>query len=230
MNKQQRNVPLVIFLLVVMVIGVIGMFGGWNGILQKPVEPLLPVSVAPDSVAPLNDDRIVSVQGNLEFESAAMDAELGVSDPRAVLLSRHVEMYQWQESCIADACTQSAGWSQDLVDAAQFKEPLGHVNPDHFPFASQTFVAEGIRLGAFAPDMDLVIAEIPMLPKPVRLGELPANLAASFSEFEGWILAGNDPLNPVVGDLRINYRMISAGAVTLTGKQIGNRLLAVPAE
>ena len=230
MNMQKSAMPLAIVLLVVMAIGVIGMFGGWNGILQRQAEPSVPVSVPADSVDPLNNERIVSVQGNLEFERPAVDVELGINDPGAAVLSRHVEMYQWRENCIADACTQSADWSQELVDTAQFKEELGHTNPGHFPFESQIFLAEGVRLGAFAPELDLVIAEIPMLSKPVRLAELPANLAASFSEFDGWIFAGNDPLNPAVGDLRINYRMIPGGTVTLTGRQIGSQLLALPAE
>jgi hypothetical protein len=139
-------------------------------------------------------------------------------------------MYQWQESCIASACTQSPGWSAELIHAAGFNENLGHVNPDHFPFKSQTFLAEGVRLGAFAPDMDVITGEIPMLTRAVRLGELHANLAASFSESDGWIFAGNDPLKPVVGDLRITYRVVPAGPVILTGWQAGNRLLAKPAE
>lgn len=230
MSLQKRIIPLVIILLVLMAIGIIGLFGGWNGILKKAAEPAAPVSVAANTVDPQNNERMVSVQGTLVFEQPAVDDELGVSDPDAVVLLRHVEMYQWLESCIAGACTQSPDWSSQRVDAMQFREQLGHTNPDHFPFESKTFLARGVRLGAFSPDMNLVTAEVPMLPKVVRLGELPANLAASFSEFDGWIYAGNDPLNPVVGDLRINYRMVSAGTATLNGWQAGDRLLAKPAE
>lgn len=226
---RNRIIPLVIVLLLLMATGVVGMFGGWNGILKTEVEPATPVSVAADSVDPLNNDRLVSVQGVLQFEQPAVDDELGISDPEAVVLLRHVEMYQWQESCIDDTCTQSLDWSSDLVDTTQFSEKLGHANPDHFPFESRTFFAKGVRLGAFVPDMALVTAEVPMLSRPVRLGELPANLAASFSELDDWIFAGNDPLAPVAGDLRINYRMVSAGTVTLIGRQAGQRLLAEPA-
>ena len=233
MITRERIVPLAILLLVLVVIGIIAVFGGWGGFLPSPagpVAPSLPVSVEADSVDGLNDDRLISVQGKLEFDRPAVDDELGVSDPGAVVLLRHVEMYQWQETCIADSCTQALGWTSELLDAAQFNEQLGHANPGQFPFASTSFIAEGIRLGAFVPSLDLITAEVPMLPKSVQLLELPANLAASFSEIDGGIFAGNDALHPVVGDLRITYRMVSTGTVTLVGKQAGNRLIAVPAE
>ncbi|MEZ5461898.1 TMEM43 family protein [Dokdonella sp.] len=229
MSAQERIVPLAIVILVLVAIGAIAMMGGWDGILQKPATPEVPVSVEADIVDPLNEGRLVSVQGRLGFKLPAFDQEMGVSDADAVVLFRHVEMYQWQETCIADACTQSSSWSPELIDATQFKEQLGNLNPDEFPFASQAFFAEGVFIGAFAPDLDLVAREVPMLPKRVTLGDLPANLAASFSERDGWIIAGNDLLNPAVGDLRINYRMVSAGVVTLIGRQVGNRLVAEPA-
>lgn len=226
MSAKERIVPLAIILLVLITIGAIGMLGGWNGILLKPAEQVVPVSVEAEQVDPLNEGRLVSVQGRLGFRLPAYDQELGVSDPDAAVLFRHVEMYQWRETCMAGACTQSSGWSPELIDAAQFNEPLGNVNPDEFPFESQAFFAEGVQVGAFAPDLDLVTAEIPMQPKVVRLGDLPANLAASFSEVDGWIIAGEDPLSPAIGDLRINYRMVSAGTVTLIGRQVGDRLVA----
>jgi hypothetical protein len=230
MSAQQRIVPIAMIVLLLIAVGVVGMFGGWSGILQEAAKPVVPVSVEADQVDPLNEGRLVSVQGRLGMRLPAFDEELGVSDPGAVVLLRHVEMYQWQETCIADACTQSTRWWPELIDAAGFNEQLGHVNSASFPFATQTFFAEGVRLGAFRPDMDLIVGAIPMQPRVVKLGDLPANLAASFSEFDGWIFAGNDPLNPVVGDLRINYRMIPAGTATLVGQQVGDRLVAQSAK
>lgn len=230
MIARERIIPIVIILLLLMIVGVIGMFGGWSGISGKPAGPVVPISVEAGAVDPLNENRVVSVQGKLEFEQPAMDDELGISDAGAVVLMRRVEMYQWQEACIDGSCTQTLAWLPELVDATQFNEQLGHSNPDRFPFASQSFFASGVRLGAFAPTMELVVAQAPMQPMAVRLGNMHANLAASFSEFDGGVFAGNDPLNPVAGDLRITYHMVPSGTATLVGVQAGTRLLAVPAE
>ncbi|MGB0134379.1 TMEM43 family protein [Dokdonella sp.] len=230
MIARERIVPIAILVVSLMIIGVIGMLGGWNGILEKSDAPVVTVSVESGSVDPLNDGRLVSVQGTLEFERPAADEEMGVTDSAAAVLLRRVEMYQWQESCIADSCTQTLGWFPELIDATQFNEKLGHRNPSQFPFASQTFFADGVRLGAFTPSMELVAAQAPMQARPVRLLEMHANLAASFSELDGGIFAGNDFLNPIAGDLRITYHMVPTGTVTLVGVQDGNRLLPAPAE
>lgn len=203
---------------------VIGAMGGWRGFLRGPAEPVVAVSVPADAVDPLNEGRLVSVQGKLESASPPLDEELGVVDRDAVVLIRDVEMYQWEESCIGDSCTQSPVWSSTLIDAAAFHEQEGHVNPAGFPFASARFVARGIHIGAFEPDLDLLLAQIPLLARPLRLSELPANLAASASEIDGHIHVGNDPLQPAVGDLRIGYRVVPAATTILEGIQDGRRL------
>jgi hypothetical protein len=143
------------------------------------------------------------------------------------VLIRNVEMYQWREACIDTSCEQSTGWSDALIDSSTFHAKEGHENPTAFPFDSTRFDAEGIHLGAFHPTIELILAEVRPVPRPLRLDELPANLAASASEIDGRIHVGNDPLNPAVGDLRIGYTIIPSATTILTGIQRSERLVAV---
>ena len=195
-------------LALLIVICVVGAFDGWRGFLQAPAKPVPAIAVPSNSIDPLNEARLLSVQGKLEYAKAPFDDELSIRVDDAVVLFRRVEMFQWQESCVAGSCTQSPDWADEWIDTSTFLSRLGHSNPNDFPFVSRQFNAEGIQLGAFKLESDLIIAQIEAQPRPLRLSELPANLAASASELEGLIFLGNDPMYPVVGDLRIGYTII----------------------
>lgn len=199
------------------------------------VAPTLPssaqdiVAVASDRIDPANEGRVVSVLGELQAQAAPRDDELGINADGALVLRRDVEMYQWQEQCVADACGQRAAWSARLIDSTKFREQAGHVNPAAFPFSSARFVAPGISLGAFSVAPELLENGLEARPHAVRLSELPPNLAASFLEYQGQLYAGNDPLTPTVGDLRVVYTVVPRQVVTLNGVQLGQGLVAAPA-
>ena len=226
MKRGQALWPAIAGLALLLAIVVIGALGGWRGILQKPAAPVVAISVPTDAVDPLNEGRLVSVQGNLESTRPPLDENLDIVAHDAVVLIREVEMYQWQESCIGDSCAQSPVWSSTLIDTEGFHEKKDHANPAGFPFASARFEAQGIHLGAFEPDLDLILAQVPPVARPLRVSELPANLAASASEIDGHIHVGNDPLQPAIGDLRISYQVVPATTTILEGIQQGNRLVA----
>ena len=212
-------------LVVLIAVCVIGALGGWRGFMHAPAEPVTAIAVPSASVDPLNEGRLVSVQGRLAHTRAPFDDELAIQVDDAAVLMRKVEMFQWQETCVAGVCTQAPAWSEAWIDTSTFQSRQGHSNPDDFPFASRQFTAEGIHLGAFKPDPGLILTQLEAQPRPLRLSELPANLAASSSELDGRIFLGNDPMHPVVGDLRIGYSVIPAATATLTGVQKEDRLL-----
>lgn len=187
------------------------------------------VAVPIEKIDPTNDERLVSLFGELEAKSPAHDPELGVNAPEALVLLRQVEMYQWQERCIADACGQKAEWSATLVDSSTFREQSGHVNPAVMPFQSKRFVSSDITLGAFSIAPELLASGLEIRPWMVRLSDLSPNLAASFVEFEGGIYSGENPLAPVVGDLRVSYAIVPAQIAAVTGVQRGQQLFAAPA-
>jgi hypothetical protein len=204
----------------------VGIFGGWSRFMRAPDAPETPIAVSASSIDPMNEGRLISVQGKLEFVAAAVDPDLGLAVEDAAILIRNVEMYQWRESCIDLTCTQVARWTDTLVDSSKFHDQIGHVNPDRFPFESAQIDATGIHVGVFRPDSDLLVTQLGKVARPVRLDELPANLSASFSEVDGVLVAGTDPLQPAVGGLRISYSVIPSGTVTLIGIQHADQLVA----
>ena len=149
----------------------------------------------------------------------------GRQAPDVVVLVRDVEMFQWQQTCEASDCRLHTTWSSDLIDSARFSERAGHENPHLFPIASDRFVGNGIRLGAFVPDADLLVSSISLKPRAVTLAELSPNLAASFSISDNALFSGDDPEHPVVGDLRIRYSIVAGGEVTVTGIQQSSQLV-----
>lgn len=175
-----------------------------------------------------NEGRLVSVTGTPTFAAGAVDDELGITTQAAVLW-RHVEMAQWQERCVANGCAQSIAWSSSLIDASTFNEKTGRVNPGAFPFSSRAFAAPSLRIGAFTID-PAVLASQSTQPRVASTAELPPNLAAIFRDYDGGLHSGEDILVPAVGDLRVSYRVLATGPLTVTGVQRGQALVAVVAQ
>lgn len=190
--------------------------------LQAP-SAAIPVSA--DSIDADNEARLVRVSGRLSVDQAPEDPQMGLHVADAIVLVREVEMLQWQEVCDADSCTLQTKWSPDLIDSTRFSEAAEHRNPDRFPIASDRFVGKGVRLGAFFPDVDLLVSSIGLTPRPVTLAELPGNLAASFSVSDNALFSGKDPEHPGVGDLRIRFRIIAGADVSVTGIQQSSQLV-----
>ena len=165
------------------------------------------------------------LSGKLQVIKPPRDKELGIVVSDAVILLRNVEMYQWHEQCAGDTCRYALAWSDKRVDTRKFREPAGHENPAA-PFTDARFVAQDVRLGDTGIDPGLIAAQEQSLEYPVKAAALPPNLAASFSVIDGALYAGGDPAHPQAGLLRIRYRIVPAGEVTVSGVRRGNRLEA----
>lgn len=179
--------------------------------------------IAPSQTNPAQEGRKVRLNGKLEITKPPRDAQLGVAAPAAVLL-RHVEMFQWQESCDAKGCRYEKGWSGAVVDSHKFREPAEHENPQA-PFSDAKFSAGSAKLGGLDIDPD-VLAQLAPADFSVRAADLPPNLAASFRVQDGVLYAGGDPAHPAIGELRVSYRAVGVGDVELTGWQRGTKLAA----
>lgn len=192
--------------------------------LRLPRFASAPVGVVNADAAhidPANDGRRIRITGLLGADGRVRDPQLGVSAAAAVLL-RNVEMYRWLEHCVGTVCTYATGWGAP-ADSRNFRKPNGHENPPA-PFAAAQFDAPGLKLGAFAIDATLLIAQHATQAYPVSDAGLPPNLAASFSVVNGALYAGGDPARPQVGMLRVNFRVVPLGAATLEGMQHGSHL------
>ena len=227
MSKRQRQWALagLAVLTVFALFLAIGSRGGWNRFMQMPEPEAVAVAVATDALDAENEGRLVSVQGELLADQAPVDAEMGLVADDSVVLVREVEMYQWQENCLQGACTQRMDWSKDLIDDSTFREQIGNRNPDRLPLQSARFEGHGIHIGVFVPDTDLLVSALKLRPRATVVSELSSNLAASFSVSGDGLVSSNNPLQPVVGDLRIRFLMIPAGVVTVDGIQQGERLV-----
>ena len=179
-----------------------------------------------DRFDPANEGRLVSIQGTLVVNDPPRDEQLGlVADGQAVLM-RDVEMYQWQEICEVGACRYEGMWAAQRIDSTPFQTHTGHANPE-FPFASESLLGDGMRVADLDIAPGLVVAAVEPLDYPIEAGRLPPNLAATFEARDGNLYTGvaNDPK---IGDLRIHYRSIPAGAIKLTAIQHGTRLQPPP--
>lgn len=165
----------------------------------------------------------VQVSGKLQVAQPPRDAQLGVSAAEAVLLLRSVSMVQWQEHCDSGTCNYDTAWSAQAIDSGKFRTRAGHENPP-MPFVDARFAAGSVRLGELEIDPELVPAQHPAVDFPVKPGMLPPNLAATFSVIDGVLYAGGDAAHPRAGTLRISYRIVPAGEISLSGIRRGSRL------
>lgn len=182
-------------------------------------------STAPPASGTAKDDagQPLHLSGKLEITNPARDPQLGVVTPAAVLF-RQVEMYQWQEQCDTHGCHYSTAWSTAMVDSHKFRDPAGHENP-RVPFMSAKFFAGEVRLAGYVVDPDVLVAELVPVDFPVSAPHLPANLVASFRAHDGVLYAGDDHVHPIVGELRVSYRIIAATEVTLSGVARSGKLV-----
>lgn len=151
------------------------------------------------------------------------DFNLTVNTP---VLIRHVDMFQWREISIGDSVHYELDWVDHLVDASQFKHPEGHGNPSGFPLRSKRFVASLVQMGGFRLGPTLVRAlpgTSPVTPDPASL---PANLAASFSKYQHYLVTSTNPADPRLGDVRVGWEEVPPQAVTIVARVDGARLIA----
>lgn len=193
-------------------------FLGRNGGSPVPAA----IEVAPGHIDAANEGIRVSIQGVLRVMEPPRDADLGIEAADAVSLLRDVEMLQWHESCAA-TCTHRLDWSATPVDSNAFREPHGHTNAASMPFTAARFDAAELRIGAFQLEPASAAADVGAVAYPVRIAQLPSNLAATFRECADALCTGEEE-HPAAGDLRVRYRVVPAGVRMLVGIQRGDRL------
>jgi len=209
-----------VFAVVIAAIAAAAWFG-YERVSRRMPQAIGEKITMPSAVTPSDAPR--RVDGMLAASGPARDGQLGVSANAAVLL-RRVEIYQWREHCEGSACRYDTAWSAP-VDSHKFREPKGHENPPA-PFGDSVFVAPGLKIGAYALDPDLLIAQAQASEYIVHGANLPPNLAASFSERDGVLYAGGDPAHPAVGEVRVSYRVIPMGSISLNGKLRAGKLVS----
>lgn len=197
-------------------------------ITPPPVAPTAPSlslpSISADHVDGAYEGREVKVSGTLKIGKPARDPQLGI-EADALVLIRRVEMMQWHENCSAKGCDYALAWSEHPVDSHAFRKAAGHRNPQRFPLASERFMATDVHLGAFELDPALADEGVETTAYPVHANQVVPNMAATLRDCDGALCTAGSA--GAAGDLRISYRIVPAGAHTLTARQSGARLRGI---
>ncbi|MBA2239142.1 MAG: hypothetical protein H0W24_10665 [Lysobacter sp.] len=168
------------------------------GQVEAPGAPAPPVEAAP--------------QGEPRSGGELRDPDFRVTT-REFALDRRVEVYQWK----AAGSGYQRVWHQAAIDSTQFAP--GHENPSVLLIESDRWWAPSPTLDG-APLDDAVVKSLGRW-RSFRPGfsRLPANLAASFQPEGDGLGTAENPLDPQIGDLRVNWYELAlpplAGQVVL---------------
>ena len=135
-------------------------------------------------------------------DAAIEDPEFGVRSTRFGL-DRQVEMYQWQGD--GRGGFQQV-WKPALVDSSTF--PAEYSNPTSFPLENRIWWATRVTLDGKPVALPVLKALGQWQDFRPSFTRLPANLAATFQPEGDGLGSALNPLDPLVGDLRIRWRTL----------------------
>ncbi len=189
------------------------------------------VSVKSDAVDASKEGKLVHMSGEMKTEDTLKDPDFAVSE-KAIKLYRDVEMYQWVEKKTEKEEKQVGGsvkttttysyerdWEDKVIDSSDFRED-GHDNPTAMPYQAVTLEAQKVTLGAFT----LTSAQLSQVTDT-------ENLAVTDNAVEGvgrakvnsgGVYVGADPSSPRIGDVRVNWRVVRPGPLSVVGVQLGS--------
>ncbi|MEP6898933.1 MAG: TMEM43 family protein [Rhodanobacter sp.] len=180
---------------------------------------------ADDAPQPGQHGFMARITGTPRVVEAPHDSEFNLRADTPLLV-RHVEMFQWREIRIGADVHYELDWEEQPLDASRFRNPVGHTNPGSFPIGGKSFEAGLVQIGGFRLSSVLLHA----LPSSVRvapdLKSLPTNLAASFSESDGYLTTSAHPADPRLGDLRVSWDEVPLQLTTIVARIDGDRLVA----
>jgi hypothetical protein len=130
---------------------------------------------------------------------AVRDRDFGVST-RQFGLERRVEMYQWRSG--SEGYTRV--WHVASIDSSTF--PPEHRNPPRLPLQGQRWWTQDATLDGRPIDITVLQTLGQWRTFRPNFSRLPANLAASFQPEGDGLGSAENPLDPQVGDLRIQWR------------------------
>jgi hypothetical protein len=165
------------------------------------------------------------VVGTPQVVEAPRDPEFNLRVDTPVLM-RHVEMFQWREIHISSGVHYELDWVDRPLDASHFVEPAGHANPASFPLSGKQFDAGLVQLGGFKLSPELLHALPGSEQITPDLKQLPVNLAASFSQYQDYLVTSAHPGDPRLGDLRVSWDEIPSQQLTVVARIDGDRLVA----
>ncbi len=189
------------------------------------------VSVASDSVSPINEGLPVHVSGRAQTADVLKDPLFEV-EANAIRFRRKVEMYQWKERIESTTKKKMGGgtekpetpfydkvWSEQLISSQNFRES-GHENPAAMHPEGWTDVADTVTLDSFTLSQDAVQKLRAYEPYTVHRATLPegARLEDSVIKY------GASDSAPEIGDRRVSFQIVPQGPVSIIAAQVGSEL------
>lgn len=179
------------------------------------------LSISTDRINPAHEGALVHFSGTATPDMPLTDDTFGITTT-ALRLDRTVEMFQWQER----ESGYVKGWSTSVVDSSAFKVRKNHRNPTTLPLASTSVAANRVTVGAFTLPASLTerITQTEVL--PVDGLKLRKNVRAYGSS----LYLGADPINPQIGDVRVQFSVVKPAVVSVVARQAGATLEPYPTQ
>ncbi|MEM7536705.1 MAG: TMEM43 family protein [Chloroflexota bacterium] len=193
------------------------------------------IAVNAANVDPAGQGQLVAVSGVLNSDEQIGDPDYLVPG-NYIELRRSVEMYAWVEEKETETERNTGGsetttttytyekkWTSSPRDSSNFKRPDGHQNPT-LTIDDAVFTVASANVGAYRINVDDA-----NLPSARELSLTSAMMTQANARIESnYIVQGEGTLAaPLVGDVRIQYRVIPNNLdVTVFGQQEENRVVA----
>lgn len=197
------------------------------------------ISVPDDPIDPNNNLAVIYFSGIAKTKEILSDHELGV-DANAIRLSRHVEMYQWQENKKNESRNANLGsetttttysyqkvWSPYLLNSDRYHDQSAHKNPNKIPLSSTTLQALKVSVGDFYLPSELInkiSGDVGIDLTNVNVTPLQAKLKRPITHVGDALYVGNNPNLPQIGDLRITMTEVLPQTVSVIAQQTGATL------
>ena len=180
------------------------------------------IDVSSETIDKNNDGKLIATNGKLEVSyDGATDTtfDIHVAKPK---LKRTVEMYQWKETCEDnngnEVCRYSMVWDDEIINSNAFEE-TNHNNPSSMPYSSETFTADGSKIGGFSLDGELLNQL--NADKKINLQD-SAKITNMGLTNDGTYYTNVQNGTPKVGDIRISFSYSDATNVSVLAVQNNN--------
>jgi hypothetical protein len=180
------------------------------------------------------NNKAVFVVGKVISKESLKDPFFNFST-KAIVLRRHVEMFQWKEVSVDD--TDGNGktyttykyektWSSKHLDSSlfhnsyEYKNPLMNVKSEEF--LNKAYLGDfylSTRITKYF-DINKEIQDLSFIPKEIN----------GFENRGSLLYKGLDPLNPEIGDVKIKFFIAQEGDYSIAGKLRGKNIVSYTAK
>lgn len=203
------------------------------------------VEIESATVDPGNEGRLVHLSDTATTDETLTDVQFGISE-QALKLDRSVEMYQWVQHEKKDKKKKTGGktettitysytkeWKGSVVSSSSFKKKkdpatgAALVNPSQMEFDDADFAAKRVTVGAFDLAPNLVSKIQAWEDREVTdedLAAAPAEIQTRLKTYDGGYYLGVDPASPIVGDIKVKFKVVKPAVVTVVASQTNSTL------